>query len=143
MTQPAPPPPPASDDLTAVLLELRGEFLASMPERFAEMRRALPRCMQEPEARDALRRVAHRIAGTAETFGMAPLGLLADAIERYCVGQRWVGGEVTPLSDALDLAEAYLGAARAAGVDPCEDCVSSDPRFLLLARAVAAQEIYE
>lgn len=136
-------PPAPSDDLTAVLLELRGEFLASMPERFAEMRRALPKCTREPEARDALRRVAHRIAGTAETFGMAPLGLLADAIERYCVGQRWVGDEVTALSEALDLADDYLRAVHAAGAEGCDDIVSSDPRFLCLARAVAAQEIYE
>ena len=78
-------------DIRAALAELRAGFLEGLEERFTGMETALEALSAASDAnaaRDALatlRQVAHKMAGSAGTFGLDALGLGAEDLERTCM----------------------------------------------------------
>jgi HPt (histidine-containing phosphotransfer) domain-containing protein len=93
--------------------ELRAEYVAGLGPRIQELREALAACATDPEAREALRRGGHRLAGTAQTVGLGPLGVVGRALERFCTRTDWGPAAV----DALGAAVALLVELSALAVD--------------------------
>ncbi len=99
----APPPASLDDDRSPRLAALVASYVADLPRQALEVERAL-------EARDpqGVRRVAHRLSGTAASFGFARLGDLARACDA-----RLRAGE--PLDQVAQDARELVRALRAAG----------------------------
>lgn len=92
------------DSLEAFLAAQRADYRASLPDRLAQLEAAWA-----GDAPKDLEKVAHKLAGSAATFGLAPLGNAAreleEALEAWAAsGAPWDGGRraaVQPLLDAL------------------------------------------
>jgi chemotaxis protein histidine kinase CheA len=109
------------------MAEFQAEFLATMPERLAELRAALARCPDDLDARDAVRRVGHRLAGTAATVGLDPIGRVGRAVENLTLRCAWSALDLAHLHGALELLESLArpGSAVHASID-------EDPRYRAL-----------
>lgn len=92
------------DPLQAFLAAQRADYRATLPQRLAQLESAWAQ-----DAPQALERCAHGLAGSAATFGLAPLGdsarELEEALEAWAAtGQPWDQGQraaVEPLLEAL------------------------------------------
>ena len=105
MTQP--------DSLEAFLAAQRADYRAGLPNRLAQLEAAWA-----ADAPEALERCAHGMAGSAATFGLAPLGdaarVLEEALEAWAAtGQPWDAGQRAAVAPLL---QALRGALRDAGV---------------------------
>lgn len=89
--------------------ELAQEYLLALPERAAEIRDAARRGQHgDAQALAEARNLAHRLRGTAGSFGMPEVGRLAGAIED-ALARRDLGPKLDALLHQLE------DAARAAG----------------------------
>lgn len=86
--------------------EARASFVASLEATEVELS-ALERDCDQPEHREPIRRLAHRVAGTAGTCGLAELSTLARVVEDDCVSE-------VPSDLLRTHIQATLGAMRAA-----------------------------
>jgi HPt (histidine-containing phosphotransfer) domain-containing protein len=68
--------------IEAALAAVRGQFAAALPEKAASIGASLAR-----GAWDDARRAAHRLRGSAGTYGFAPLGATAAAIEELLLAE--------------------------------------------------------
>lgn len=116
----------------AVLRELRGEFLALLPERVDEMRSALTLLVTDPAARTTLRRLGHRIGGTAATVGLDDVGRLGRAIEQYVSARdAWSLDDVRRLEGVVALLDEWTREALRAPGAPALSLVG-DPRLVAI-----------
>ena len=74
-------PAPPMDPLAAAMAQIRQRFLAKVPEERATLAEAL-RQATSGEGRDALAQLAHRLKGSAGTFGFHEISSAAAALER-------------------------------------------------------------
>ncbi|MBI5513857.1 MAG: Hpt domain-containing protein [Deltaproteobacteria bacterium] len=116
----------SAEALAACLLELRGEYVLGLGPRLQELREALSRCGTDPEARVAIQRGGHRLAGTARTVGLDPIGTVGRALEGFCARTDWGAPALGTLSGALELLEEL--SARAASGGPLPE-PHGDPRL--------------
>ncbi len=67
------------------------EFRASLIVRIADMRREMALARDgDAEARERLQTLAHRLRGSAGSFGLPELGEIARIIENECrIGPNW------------------------------------------------------
>jgi len=74
---------PADDRAAAVALidKLRAEYRQGLPDRLAELRAALAAARSGPEGLQEAHRVAHRLAGTAGSYGCHGFGEACGQIE--------------------------------------------------------------
>jgi beta-phosphoglucomutase-like phosphatase (HAD superfamily)/HPt (histidine-containing phosphotransfer) domain-containing protein len=117
----------ATDPFADVMAEFQAEFLATMPERLGELRAALARCPDDLDARDTVRRVGHRLAGTAATVGLDPIGKVGRAVENLTLRCAWSALDLVHLHGALEL----LGSLAGPGVG-AHALIDQDPRYLAL-----------
>ena len=92
---PADGQPPA---VQAAFAELRGRFVAGLPQRWQEIEAA--------GSRAALEAALHRLVGAAASFGLVPLGEAArraETLARRPAGQA-LPGQADPVATALDAA---------------------------------------
>jgi HPt (histidine-containing phosphotransfer) domain-containing protein len=101
---------PAVED---VLAAVRRDFASRLPERGAELVACLAR-----GAWEELRRAAHKLRGSASTYGFAELGAHAAAIDDLLIDLADAGGSPDPAAKAR--LEALVGAA----VTACERAAS-------------------
>jgi HPt (histidine-containing phosphotransfer) domain-containing protein len=80
-------PDPSID---AALAAVRAQFALALPDKAANVRALLAR-----GAWDDARRAAHRLRGSAGTYGFAPLGAAAAAIEELLLAEPAGPGEET------------------------------------------------
>lgn len=76
--------PLAELDLAAALAELQVEYLAGVPDKLAALRAALTTASAEAVGVVELGRLAHRIAGTAGSYGLHRAGELGAQLEELC-----------------------------------------------------------
>jgi PAS domain S-box-containing protein len=94
-------------DFQQRLANLRAEYLARLPGQAAEIRSLAERIVAEPRALDLLRdlhRHAHRLAGSAGTFGIHGLGQAARRLEELlaaCLGTGLAEDEAGTLRRAV------------------------------------------
>ena len=103
----------ADDDFARELEAINAEYRATLPQRLADIDEASLAIREgDAAALRTLLRQLHSIAGSAATFGFAPLGkaaaLAEDWIEPYCVRAE------TPAPAALEELEPLLAAVRRA-----------------------------
>ena len=120
----------------AVLRELQSEFLTLLPERVSELRNALKLVETDLAARTTLRRVGHRIAGTAATVSLKDVGSVGRAIEEFVAAREGVEGawshdEVARVAGAVALLDEWAAEALSAH-EPRAEPLLQDPRFLAL-----------
>lgn len=80
--------------------EVRGRFVAGLPERLGELRRTLDAIGGRPGDADRIRefeREAHNLAGTASSFGLPVLAESAASLE--ALAERWIETEEIPEDD--------------------------------------------
>lgn len=82
-------------DFEAHLAALRGRFRARLAEEREQLRVAL-----ESDDRETLARVAHRLAGSAGTFGAPEISDAAARVEQ-CLDEGGTGEEIAHLVGAL------------------------------------------
>ena len=112
---PADTPPPVlpvepatpADPLAAALAQIRQRFIAKVPEERAALADALQRA-EGGQDRDALVQLAHRLKGSAGTFGFDTVSALAGTLERAAKSG---SEEIATPSAALDEALAALQSA--------------------------------
>ncbi len=123
----------------AVLRELQGDFLALLPERVDEMRSALTLLASDPAARTTLRRLGHRIGGTAATVGLDDVGCLGRAIEEYLKARDALGlDDVRRLEGVVALLDEWTREAlRVGGLPPL--ALLGDPRLVAITSRGTAQ----
>ncbi len=99
------------DALEARLAALKLKMLSGLPARADELEAAVSRLdTAEPDARDELRRLGHKLRGVAGSYGLAELGALSGSLE---AAARDVTLEVSGLrARALELAQRARRAAR-------------------------------
>ncbi len=111
--------------------ELQAEFLTLLPERVEELRSALTLLAIDPAARTTMKRLGHRIAGTAATVYLHDVGRMGRAIEHYVSARvEWTDDDVRPLSDAVALLDEWTVAARTPSARAVD--LIGDPRFRAL-----------
>jgi chemotaxis protein histidine kinase CheA len=91
------------DALAAAREELRGEFLEVLPERLAELASAVERAREDASSLGAARATAHKLRGTAGSYGFASLSEAAGRIEERLdalLSGRATAGEVWSAVDA-------------------------------------------
>ena len=73
------------------LAQIMREFRASLLVRISDMRAAMAAAQTgDPEARERLQTLAHRLRGSAGSFGLAEIGEIARIIENECkIGPNW------------------------------------------------------
>jgi HPt (histidine-containing phosphotransfer) domain-containing protein len=73
------------------LAQIMREFRASLLVRIADMRSEMALAQKgDAEARDRLQTLAHRLRGSAGSFGLAEIGEVARIIENECkIGPNW------------------------------------------------------
>lgn len=81
-------------DFAAALAELQVEYLAGVPDKLAALRSALARASSEAVGVVELGRLAHRIAGTAGSYGMSRAGEIGAQLEELCKGSSARGEEL-------------------------------------------------
>jgi HPt (histidine-containing phosphotransfer) domain-containing protein len=113
----------------AVLRELQAEFLSLLPERIGELRSALTLVATDPAARSTMKRLGHRIGGTAATVYLHEVGRVGRAIEHF-VGARdaWSDDDVARLAAVVALLDEWTVEALRAG-ERREISLLGDPRF--------------
>jgi HPt (histidine-containing phosphotransfer) domain-containing protein len=97
MTPNTPTPPPLS--LANALEALRQKYRASAPQLVAPFRELAQRLAVDPgspAAAEAVRAAAHRLRGTAGSYGFAQVSQLASTLEHRAAG--WGGGGNGPVS---------------------------------------------
>ena len=79
---------PADDRAAAVALidRLRAEYRQGLPDRLAELRAALAAARSDPAGLPEAHRVAHRLAGTAGSYGCHGFGEACGQIEDALAG---------------------------------------------------------
>ncbi|MCS6892311.1 MAG: Hpt domain-containing protein [Rhodovarius sp.] len=82
-------------DPNEIIADISRRFAAEMPQRLAALRQAA--ASPAPEARAALRRIAHDIAGLAGSIGFPRTGAAASALESLVYPAR---SETTPDTQA-------------------------------------------
>lgn len=122
----------------AVLRELQVDFIALLPERVDEMRSALTLLASDPAARTTLRRLGHRIGGTAATVGLDDVGRLGRAIEEYLNARDALGlDDVRRLEGVVALLDEWTREAlRGAGLPAT--ALLGDPRLAAITSRGAA-----
>ena len=93
-------------------------FRTRLPARLAALDEAFALCRSEPAAPhqwDELHRLLHSLGGAAGTFGLAPLGLAARAIEaqiaeRQAAGPAWSADQIDAIGLGLEGLRAWLPA---------------------------------
>jgi CheY-like chemotaxis protein len=103
------------EEVRAAARELARELAVTLPDRAGELAEAFGRARAAPEsdeARDAVRRVAHRLRGTAGSHGFAAIGAAAASIEDALLAGRPDDATWTAL--AAHVARVHDEAARAA-----------------------------
>jgi len=74
--------------LEDVLTTLRKEYLNELPQRFSELRNCIQLAKESQEKQhEALAKahtVAHKLAGTAGSYGLTELSVAAAAFDSYC-----------------------------------------------------------
>ncbi len=114
----------------AVLRELQAEFLTLLPERLGELRSALTLIETDPAARTTVRRLGHRIAGTAATVYLRDVGRVGRAIEDFVATRSaWSPDDVAKLAGAVTLLDEWTAEALREA-DRREVSLVDDPRFL-------------
>lgn len=93
----------------------RAEYRAKLCARVEELGTLLSAAAGDPEALAAAQRLAHRIYGSAGTFGFAAVGEAARAIDQRLLAV--IEGRAAPSGELWSELEAALGAARA-GICP-------------------------
>lgn len=89
---PAPEPEPAADASTAELLAaMRRDYTRQLPSSLAALARAVVDAPSGPVAQADARMLAHRLRGTAGSYGHPALGELAGRLE-----QRLAAGDLAP-----------------------------------------------
>jgi len=73
--------PPVNSVVGDALAALRAEYLAHLPELLAELALLVARGATDVEARERARVAAHRLRGTAGSYGFEAAGELAGRIE--------------------------------------------------------------
>lgn len=116
----ATPSDPAFQDR---LQALRDKYAASVPERMAAIRNALALCQGNliPPHIEQLHHALHSVAGSAGSFGLAPLGDEARRIEQLVrgvleAGAPWTGIE-TAVQALLHWADKDFGSGKIAAHD--------------------------
>ncbi|KQZ27034.1 Hpt domain-containing protein [Duganella sp. Root1480D1] len=116
----ATPVDPAFHDRLQVL---RDKYAASVPERMAAIRDALVLCQGSliPSHIEQLHHALHSVAGSAGSFGLAPLGDEARRIEQMVrgvleAGAPWFGIEAA-IHTLLQWADKDFGAGKIAAHD--------------------------
>lgn len=98
-----------SDDFDRELALLRAEYAEALGAKVAE----LVACLgpeRDGAALDRARQLAHRLAGTAGSYGLPHVGAAALALERALIRQQECGGDDAPVH------EAATALVRAAGI---------------------------
>ncbi len=127
--------PGLSPAYQAVLRELQAEFLSLLPERIGELRSALTLIETDPAARTTVRRLGHRIAGTAATVSLRDLGSVGRAIEDFVASREsWTSSDVALLSGAVELIGEWTSEALRP-TDRREVSLIDDPRYVALREA--------
>lgn len=102
---------------------LRDKYAASVPERMAAIRDALLLCQGEliPRHIEQLHHALHSVAGSAGSFGLAPLGDEARRVEQMVRGVLEAGAPWTGIEAAvhalLQWADNQFGAGKIAAHD--------------------------
>lgn len=106
------------DAAREAMRQLRERYRARRPEvvgRFLALAAELARDIRSPEAIEAVRREAHRIHGTAGTYGFAEASRIAAELEARC--ERWAadpGADAGERPMVVERAADALGRAFAA-----------------------------
>ncbi len=77
----AAPPPADLSAFAAHLVGLEREFRARLPEKLAELEAALRQAREDPAEIQAARTLAHRLRGSAGSYGFASVGVAAGLVE--------------------------------------------------------------
>lgn len=93
----------------ALLAQVRAQFTASLPAKVAALEELVAR-----SAWEEARRAAHKLRGSASTYGHPAVGAVAGAIEETLIAASHPPDETTRAEIAARLAEAHAEAARAA-----------------------------
>lgn len=127
--------PGLSPAYQAVLRELQAEFLSLLPERLGELRSALTLIETDPAARTTIRRLGHRIAGTAATVSLRDVGSVGRAIEHFVAAREsWTSADVAILTGAVALLDEWTTEALRPS-DRREVSLLDDPRYLAIHEA--------
>jgi chemotaxis protein histidine kinase CheA len=118
------------------LKAMRRDFVASFAARRAAVEAELPKLGRGGEndaaALQAIRHVAHKLAGAAETYGFPTLTRACAAFEDWFDG-RESGHDAQVARAGAELVVLLLERSEASGKDVPE--LASDPRFALLEKA--------
>ncbi len=144
--QPAPSEP---SPLALELAELRRAFGKKLPERVEELRRAIQEVKQDLSALDKARMLAHRLRGSAGSYGYATVGELVGLVEDLLVDAQemspprrffWedVESALRDASKAAARAPSFVrdGSSAAVGAERSLLVVDDDPDFLQMVRAL-------
>jgi CheY-like chemotaxis protein len=128
VVKPRPPPPPPQptqgvgpepdDDLAAALAALNAEYGASLGEKVRQLREALERARTgEAEALEEAYTIAHKLHGTAGTYGFRPVSTAAGRLEALLRQARSQGGATDWNALRATLHELSQEASRAVSPD--------------------------
>jgi diguanylate cyclase (GGDEF)-like protein len=151
-----PPRPLAAQGPEEAFRTLQAEYARSLPHKLRELAGAVNLVRQEPanaQALDLARQVAHRLRGTAGSYGFEGAGAAAGVVEDVLIRARrneaiaddWVKVE-------QQLAATFQAAEQAAQVAPAPAAylasgrillVSRDPLIRSMAEEVSRQQLYE
>jgi CheY-like chemotaxis protein len=116
-------PPGARESLDERLATLRAEMQAGLPRRAEELRTAAERLRGgDREARQDVRRVSHKLHGTAGSYGHEELGLRAAEVEQL---EREGGSDLDVIAAAMSLVTITLRAASASRAAPAGEVVAA------------------
>ncbi len=96
--------------ILALLAEARMQFAASLPAKVAELEALLGRA-----AWDELRRAAHKLRGSAGTYGFVDVSSLASAIEEVLLAVALAPGAAERDTVAAEIRQLTVAAGTAAG----------------------------
>ena len=88
-------------DIGEFLARAKSEYRDALPEKLKELEAALARLENEPERCDELRKMfdgVHRLSGSAGSFGLDDIGLVADEWERRIKELRSCGAKPSDFS---------------------------------------------
>ncbi len=133
---------PRPSGIQAELEQLRQGFAARLPERIAELEKALALSKTDEDQRAQARTIAHRLRGTCGTYGFASIGghfgRIEDALgETGTAISRKQWNEVQlALGDARQLSAPATTAVEADRATKTVLLVDDDPEFLIFARQI-------
>jgi HPt (histidine-containing phosphotransfer) domain-containing protein len=125
--------------IQAVLRELQTEFLSLLPERLGELRSALTLLKTDPAARSTMKRLGHRIGGTAATVRLDEVGRVGRAIEHFVASRElWTDDDIARLAGIIALLDEWTVEALRVG-GSLDAPLVDDPRFTAVNEAEAAR----